>query len=129
MNVNKRRLLNFKLSVFIFLVCKNSFVSSLCVNGKKEASFLKSHICSHALPMQNSDTFSVKFSVYKNFTSATVFNIKTTNFRPLLTFTYSFHFGRLQSANVRFLIASRTVERVPIHSYSVRDSIQTNLPP
>ena len=40
----------------------------------------------HALPVQNSDRFSVKFSVFKNFASATVFNIKTPGFWHLLTF-------------------------------------------
>ena len=34
----------------------------------------------HALPTQNSDTFAVKFSVFKNFASATVFNIKSPAF-------------------------------------------------
>ena len=29
----------------------------------------------HAFPTQNSDTFSVKFSVFKNFISVTVFTI------------------------------------------------------
>ena len=58
-----------------------------------------------------SNAISVKFSVLKNFASATVFNIKFPNFRHLLTFTCSFHFWRLQSVNVRFSIVSRTVKR------------------
>ena len=37
-------------------------------------------------------SFSVKFSVFLNFTSATVFNIKFPNFQHLLTFTCSCHF-------------------------------------
>ena len=57
--------------------------------------------------MQYSDTFSVKFSVSKYFTSATVFNIKSPNFHllsPFLDFTVS--------ANIRFSIDSRSVRRV-----------------
>ena len=47
----------------------------------------------YALPMQNSDTvtFSVKFSIFKNFTSVTVFNIKSPNFQRLLAFTCSYY--------------------------------------
>ena len=42
-----------------------------------------SRLRGHLACPQNSDTFSVRFSVFKNFTSATVFNTKS---RHLLTF-------------------------------------------
>ena len=42
-----------------------------------------------ARSMQNFDTFSVKFSVFKNFTSATVFSIKCPIFQYELTLTGS----------------------------------------
>ena len=45
----------------------------------------------NAPPTQNSNTFSVKFSVF-NFISATVFNVKSPDLRYLLTFTPSLHF-------------------------------------
>ena len=52
--------------------------------------------------MQTSQTFSVKISVLKNFTSATVFSVISPNFRYLLTLTCSSHFRHLQNANIRF---------------------------
>ena len=45
---------------------------------------------------------------FKNFISATVFNIKSPNFRHLQIFTCSLHFWNLQSASIRFLIDSRS---------------------
>ena len=44
-------------------------------------------------------------------------NIKFPNFRHLLTFTCSFYFWRLQSANVRFSLASKSVKRVLCFEY------------
>ena len=67
---------------------------------------------SYARPTQNSDTFSVKFSVFQNFTKAAVFNIKFPNLPHLLTFTCSLHFWHLQSANIKFSIYSRSVSRI-----------------
>ena len=64
---------------------------------------LEGHQC------QSSAKFSVKLSVFENFTCATVFNIKSPNFRHLLTFTCSLHFWNIQSANFRFSINSRSV--------------------
>ena len=54
----------------------------------------KKRICGSldSLPLQNSDIFSVKFSVFKNFTSAAVFYIKFQNFRHLLNFHLLFPF-------------------------------------
>ena len=46
------------------------------------------------------------FFVFKSLAYVTVSNIKSPNFRHLLTFTCSFYFWRLQSANVGFSIAS-----------------------
>ena len=37
--------------------------------------------------LQNPDTFSVNLIVFKNFASATIFNIKSPSFWHLLTFT------------------------------------------
>ena len=42
--------------------------------------------------LQDSDTISVKFSVFKNFPSFTIFIIKSPNFRHLQTLTCSLHF-------------------------------------
>ena len=61
---------------------------------------------SHALPTRNSDTFFVKFSVFKNFTSAKVFNI----FIPKFSALTNFHL-LLQSANIMFSIVPRNVEK------------------
>ena len=62
---------------------------------------------SHALPTRNSDTFFVKFSVFKNFTSAKVFNI----FIPKFSALTNFHL-LLQSANIMFSIVPRNVKKV-----------------
>ena len=50
----------------------------------------------NARPTQNSHTFSVWFSGFKNFTSATVFGIKSLSFRYQLIFTCSFQFMHLR---------------------------------
>ena len=77
--------------------------------------------------MQNSDTISVKFSVFKNFPSSTIFIIKSPNFQHLQTLTCSLHFWHLQSANVGFLIASGSVRKIYWNVFENFINLQSHL--
>ena len=103
--------------LWVFKNCNTSEV----FKNQKYSKILKENVWKFALDRgwkgindqtYNSNTFSVKFSVFINFASATVFNIDSPNFWHLLAFTYSLHFWNLQSANIRSSVDSRSVRWV-----------------
>ena len=72
-----------------------------------------------ACSVQNVHTFSVKLSVFKNATSATVFSIKSPNFQCQLTLTGSFHFWHLQMLTSGFQKCEKGLLLVSVNQISV----------